>query len=454
LATALEAVEHFVTKGESFFGPICYITRQICVDVHRALSPLFDLVDFDEIPLLEISDSGLFSIIQETLMMSDDVLLLVSCANLIAACACVSKACLAEFLASGLHDSLFACLPRLHQLDAPKAIVAVLDALTIIQRRLSWVHIHATLNSNHITAVFSIASPLCQATTIPFVRLFYSMLVSGLVEEGQVGRVENGIRNVLYRSFHVSVEEFDPLLLDQLGELAEIAMDLNRSSAANGSIIISNFRLFDGIAPNVHLLSPVTTTRLLAFFDDYAASSDKELTAGFLWKLPCGNLIELLQLDYAPLVETVLNALSLVIERQCIDPNYLVQFIIPKIHGFILETIYGGAFRISRAAIRFVHAIVGKLNWIVLPREAFRVYMTRVTDFMPSEDSNECILFLDCLLRALQLAIPEFTDYVRCVCDELCIWDVFEKIPREDAVVSCLCEKIDEVMGYPKEDWS
>jgi hypothetical protein len=49
----------------------------------------------------------------------------------------VSKVCLTQFVESRLHSYLVACLPRLLHFEASNPIVSVLDALTIIWKRLS-----------------------------------------------------------------------------------------------------------------------------------------------------------------------------------------------------------------------------------------------------------------------------------------------------------------------------
>jgi hypothetical protein len=59
-------------------------------------------------------------------------------------------------------------------------------------------------------------------------------------------------------------------------------------------------------------------------------------------------VIELIQRDDPPLVEAALNLLSLMIERQCTDPDHIVGFIIPRIIGFVLDSVAGETFRLSR----------------------------------------------------------------------------------------------------------
>jgi hypothetical protein len=85
LATALEAVDGLATEGESFFDPIKYIIEQIPIDLHRTLSHVFVLLEFEEIPLLEIVYSPLFAIIRDTFIQYDDISLLLGCANLVEA---------------------------------------------------------------------------------------------------------------------------------------------------------------------------------------------------------------------------------------------------------------------------------------------------------------------------------------------------------------------------------
>jgi hypothetical protein len=149
-----------------------------------------------------------------------------------------------------------------------------------------------------------------------------------------------------------------------------------------GGAVPFDYKVFEGIVGCIHFLLPETITRLLAFFEKCAEYCNAKKTAKFLRQLPCDGLIELLQLDDPPLAEAILSILSLVIERQCTDPDYVVEFIIPPIAGFVLERIGGDAFCLEQAAIRFVHAIVGRLNWTVLPDEAFRVFRTEVIGSM------------------------------------------------------------------------
>jgi hypothetical protein len=311
-----------------------------------------------------------------------------------------------------------------------------LDALTIIWKRLSWLRIRLSLSSEHLDAVFSLTNPLSEANTVPFVRFLHSMMVSGFLDQDQTDRVENGMNAVFYQIFLIQTDEVDDKLRNQLGQLAEIAMALGHR------IILANYKLFEGIVGHIHLLSPVTATLLLSFFDSHATRCNLE----FLKELPCDHLIELIQRDDPPLVEASLNLLSLVIERQCTDPDHIVGFIIPKIIEFVLDSVAGETFSLSRAAIRFVHAIVGRLSWMVLPRDSFRVYMTRVIDLLPSESAQECILFLDCLLSAMRETDLEFMCYAISVCDELHVWDHFDVISTEDLgrIVDLLCDKINE----------
>jgi hypothetical protein len=450
---ALEAVEGLANAGESFLDVIQYITREIPVDLGPALSPLFVFVDFDEIPLLQLADSPLSAIIRDTFIQSNDDLLLLSCANLVAACACVSKACLNKFIQSGLHSSLFACLPLLESLDP---IAAVLDALTIIWKRLSWVHLSITLESEQLEALFSIARPLSLALRIPFVRLLYSLLAYGSLDEVQADRVDSLICAILFRCFHVQAEAISALIQDavaqeELGQMTEIAFLLNQNE---GNILVANYKAFEDLVSSVHLLLPGTITRLLLFFDRIAEYCDDTTTAEFLERLPCYDLIEILQADDPPLVEAVLNIISLAIERQCDHPNYIVEFVLPRIIGVILDSIRGDSFPLKQAAIRFVHAVVGRLNWVVLPHAAFEIYMMEVTGLMPSPSPQECIWFLDGLLFALRVVDPEFTDYVTSVCNELNIWDIFEEISQEDIVVEALCNRIEEARKCMQEDVS
>jgi hypothetical protein len=109
------------------------------------------------------------------------------------------------------------------------------------------------------------------------------------------------------------------------------------------------------------------------------------LTACYLWKFPVDKTIELLPLSDPPLFEAIVPIISLVIERQCIDPNYMyvVEFNIPATIGPGLETIGGGTFRLKKATIRFIHVV--SFDWHVLPDEAFWVYMNEFVGFMPSE---------------------------------------------------------------------
>jgi hypothetical protein len=451
LAAAINAVKCLVTDGKSFLPPILYITSQIPHHVDRALSPLFSFVDFEESSLLEIADSKLFPIIQATFMNSDDVSLLLGCCNLVAACGCASKDCLVRIIESGLHSSLFACLPRLPRLGSSETIVGILDALTIIWKRLSWLRIRVNLSPDQLDAVFSVARPLSGANDIPFVRFLHCLMVSGFLDPAQTDRVANGINAVLYRCFLRHTDQVDAEHQDQLGQLAEIVLVLSRSSLDDRYIILSNYKLFDGIAPYVHLLPPVTATQFLSFFDNHALHCDPNVAADFLSTLPCDQLLELLEQNDPPLSEAILNIISLVIERQCITAGHIIKLIDPGILGFILKSIGGVPPGLSRAAIRFIHAVVGRSDWSVLPGEAFSVFMKGVINFMPSQNPEECIWFLDCLLRALQMRSPKFDDYVAGVCDQFNLWGIVERISRKDPVLAWLCKEIDKFRVYIRD---
>jgi hypothetical protein len=245
---------------------------------------------------------------------------------------------------------------------------------------------------------------------------------------------------IFYRCFLLPTDEVSDELRNELGQLAEIAMVFGRP------IILGKYKLFESIAPHIHLRSPVTATRILSFFDSHASRCNPDAAAEFLQQLRCDHLVELIQRDDPPLVEAAINVLSLVIERECTDPDYVVGFIIPTIIEFILASVAGESFRLSQAAMRFVHAIVGKLNWMVLPADSFRVCMTRLVDLLPSESPQECILFLDCLLSAMRETDLEFAAYAILVCNELHVWDLFDVILTQDLgiVVELLCKEINK----------
>jgi hypothetical protein len=412
LTEALKAVASFANEGESFLEPILYITRQIPIDVNRVLSPLFDFVNFDEIPLLEIAHSPLSQIIQFAGIQLNDVSLLLGCAHLVAACACVSNRCLAKFIKFELHSSLFACLPFLPLPEPSKTIIAVLNALTIIWKRLSWAHISAPFGSQQLDSLFSIAQRLSPPFTIPFIRLLHSLLSYGSLDETQDNRVRRLIHILLSRRFHLRVGVLDDVLRDELGQLAEIAMVLSHSIKYDTPIIVCDFDSLNRIALSVHLLPPITTTQFLALFCDYAACSDNELTAMFLMQLPCDNFVALLQWnDHPPLIEATLNILSLVTERKCIEPNYVAEA--------VLNTIGSDIFTLKRAAIRFVHAVID-------------IYT----------------------LNAIRVKQWGFANNMTLVCDELRIWDIFGKISPQDGVVESHCNMIEEVREYIQENLS
>jgi hypothetical protein len=452
-APALDAVEGLDAEGESFLDPIRYITSQIPIDLGIALSPLFLFLDFDEIPLLQLADSPLSAIIREAFIHSGDASLLLGCANLVAACSCLSRACLSKFINSGLHRSLFACLPRLPLLDSLDTIVAVLDALTIIWKRLSWARLTIALDPEELDELFSLLSPLAPALNVPFVRLLHSLLSYAPLDAAQATRVYSVICAILSISFNVNAEAIGDVVQAQLGQMAEIAFLLHQN---RGGITVSRYDIFEGVVRSVHLLRPSTITQLLKLFDKCAEYCDERRTAQFLRKLPCDDLIELLPQvgDDPRLIESILNILSLVIGRQCAKPKHIVEFILPKIIELILESMGEDEFRLKQAGIRFVHAVVGTLSWRVLPCDAFRVYMIAISGFMPSQSLQECIWFLDCLLSALRVDVPEFADYVMRVCDELNIWEIFEEILREDIVVSALCDRIEAARSCREEDMS
>jgi hypothetical protein len=227
-AEALDAVEFLATSGESFLPPILHIISQLNIDIDGALSPIFSFVEVNAIPLLDIANSVLFPIISDTFITSEDILLLLGCANLVAACGGASKACLDRFIQCGLHDSFFACLPRLLSVDATETINAVLDALTIILKRLSWLQIRVRLSSEHLDAVFSLTHPLSEESTLPFVRFLHSLMASEFLDHGQASRVENVMSAILHRCFLLPIDQVGDELRDRLRQLAEIATVFGR----------------------------------------------------------------------------------------------------------------------------------------------------------------------------------------------------------------------------------
>jgi hypothetical protein len=201
---------------------------------------------------------------------------------------------------------------------------------------------------------------------------------------------------------------------------------------------------FIGISHSLHILPPPTASRLLFFYDECARFFSPGMMQQLLSELNCETLIHFLSLDSPSLTEASLNVISLMIEREIVSG----EDVLPEIVETALKSLEEDRFRLKRAAMRFIHAIVGELGWISLSDAAFRIFVTAAHDLVSSENKTETIWFLECVLAALRTQVEEFAERVLIVCRELGIWATTEKLRADDSDFERMCCQIDESMRY------
>jgi hypothetical protein len=173
-----------------------------------------------------------------------------------------------------------------------------------------------------------------------------------------------------------------------------------------------------------------------------------------LAELSCKSLVGFLDMASPGLTEAALNVISLMIERKCIEPEIICDHIIPSIIEKLLESMVASQFRLKRAALRFVHAVVIGLDWSALPDEAFVRFLRIAPDcvYLSAEDPTESVWFLESLLAALKTHIPEFFDFVIDICNELRIWSTVDELREKGAVFEGLIVYIDSMRAAPEPE--
>jgi hypothetical protein len=342
-----------------------------------------------------------------------------------------------------LHDSLFSLIPRFFELESVDIIIDILDTLTILWKRLSSIGILSSLSSTQLDSLFLIDCPLSPVFSVPFARLMFSFLAFGSLGASERSRVISSLHTIFYKSFRIHPEDIGPDTDKALGQLADIFIFMNRSGRLPDRFVLSPSYPFRGLSHAIHLLSPATAARVLVFYDEYSQTCEDSIVRELLGELNCETLIQFLTMDDDSLTEAALNILSLMIEHSCIEPDNIFGFLIPAMMGTIVESIVEDTFDLKHAAIRFVHAIVVKFGWLVLPDDTFPLFISTLMDHATDETSDMSIWFLELLLIALCTPVAEFCDQVKVLCDELNVWEFLEDFPRDTGVVYRLLLKIE-----------
>jgi hypothetical protein len=449
LAGLVEAVLDLARQDQNFLPPLAAIRGRIPVNIDKALSPTFFSGSFLEMRLDPIARSPLFELIHDIFEMSDDRFLLAESAGLIVSCACASKHCVTSLVKLGFLDLLFSCIPRVFLLSFPPIIFEILTALTIIWKRLSSMDLSTTILTEQLDQLFFITNPLSREFLIPFVRFICCLLVCGSLDSTQTERLTFHLHVNLYRCLHIDPHSVDSESGEELGQLVEIALAMSRSECLHKRLVVSRSHPFVHISHSIHLLPPLVAARFLFFYDECRLFCGKRVMRELLVELNCETLVEFLDMGIPSLTEAALNVISLIIERDCIQAEIISDHIIPSIIEPLLESMVADQFRLKRAALRFVHAVVVRLDWSALPDEAFVRFIHTAPDciYLSAEDTTESVSFLKSLLAALHTQIPEFFEFVIRICCELDIWSTVEELRGKDTVFDCLFAELDSIQN-------
>jgi hypothetical protein len=451
LMNAVLDVLYLAEQGQNIIPALVDLCILIPVNICKALSPTFLLSAFPEIHLEPITGSPLFQLIYGILDTSTDSFLLSESARLIASCAYASKDCIRSMANLGFLDLLFSCIPRVFLLSFPEVIFDILSALTLIWKRLSSIDFPTTLSTEQLNNLFLITRPLCGELRVPFMRLISCLLVSGSLDSSQRLRLTAGIHVIFYGSFHINPNCLEAESPGDLGDLAEIAIALSRSECVHKRLIVSPSHPFIGISQVLHLLPLQVAARFLFFYDECDRFCDDRMMHELLVALDCKTLVDFLDLGIPRLTEASLNVISLIIERNCIEPEIIFERIIPSVIDPLLESLVSERFCLKRSALRFFHATVVCLDWSVFPDAAFEHFMTTTQDFISSQNKTESFWVLESLLVALRIQIPEFFDFVTRICDNLNIPSTLEELRgMDDPVFHQLFIEIDSILGGPE----
>jgi hypothetical protein len=252
---------------------------------------------------------------------------------------------------------------------------------------------------------------------------------------------------VFYNSFQIRPACLEGPSVENLGHLAEIAVDMSRSDCLQKRLIVSRSHPFIGISQVIHLLPPHVAARFLFLYDECNRFCDYEMMHELLIELDCKTLVDFLGLGILGLTEASLNVITLMIERNCIEPEILVDSIIPTIIDPLFESMVSEQFRLKRSALRFIHAAVVRFDWSVFPNTAFEHFILTTTDYISNENETESFWFLDSLLAALRTQDVDFFDFVCHICDELDIPSMLEELREmEDPFIDQLFAYIDSIL--------
>jgi hypothetical protein len=454
LANIVAAVLDLATQGDDFIPLLADIRDRIPVSIHKSLSPTFFFPAFPEIRLDAIQHSPLFDLIYDILNTSDNTLLLAECASFILACVCANSDCIRSLVKLGFLDLLFWSIPRVFPLRYPPIIVNILNSLTVIWKRLSSISLPTTISADQFSAVLYIINPLFPVYVVPFVRFICCLLVCGSLDAEQTDKLIFHLHNIMYKFFTCIP---DPAALksgSDLGQLAEIAIAMSRSESLQNRLIVSRSHPFFHISRSIDLLPPPVATRFLFFYDECDRFCDKKIMHELLAELSCECLVGFLDVGSQALTEAALNVISLMIERNCIEPEIICDHIIPSIIEKLVESMVADRFRLKHAALRFVHAVVVHLDWSALPDETFVQFLHIAPDcvYLSDEDPTESVWFLESLLAALMTDIPEFFDLVVGICNELDIWSTVDELRGKGPVFEALIVDIDSIQHPPEPE--
>jgi hypothetical protein len=446
LSSALDAFVGLAGECNSFLDPLRYIRSTIIIDIDGALAPAFDFSNFVELHLERIANSPLFEIIFDTLMMSSDKSLLLESVNLVVACACVSKDCILSMVNIGLHHSLFSLISQFSAAEFLGIAIEILNALTIIWKRLSSIGISSTLSFTELDDLFQMNCPLLPVFSVPFARLLLSFLAYGSLDASTQHHVAFILQTILCTSFHIPSDDLVPDPDETLGQLADIFIFMNRCGRLPDPSFLNHSHVFADLSQSIHLLSPATASRVLVFYEEYTQNCQHSIVRELLNELNCETLIEFLTMDDSSLMEAALNIISLMIELNCIEPDNICNFVLPTIIESVLKSLVEDLFGLKHTAIRFVHAIVLKFGWLILPDETFRLFVSDAMDFASDETLEDSVWFLESLVIALHTPVAAFCDHVKIVCDELNIWGILEEFPRESDAIDRLLLRIEYML--------
>jgi hypothetical protein len=430
-----------IAEGEmSFLDHLRDIKTKIPVNVDKSLWAGLGPLEFVEVCLDPIADSSIFDVLQDTLETSEDDNLLTESASFILTCACASQSCMVSIASTGLHDSLFSMVPRLFAIECERAIIEILNALALIWKRLRTCNLPAIFSNDCLDEISDVVTPFTDQYVLPYLRLVTSLLVFASPDEEQIFRLTKDAYIILYPRFLMHSDSVVPEMAFDLAQFVDIALILSRCECLNDRFIVSPSHPFIGISRSLHLLPPPAASRFLFFYDECERFFIPEMMRELLSELDCGTLIHFLSLGNFSLTESSLNVISLMIEFEIISGEQ----VLPEIVHTALKSLEEDRFRLKRAAMRFIHAIVQEIDWMVLPDGAFRIFVTAAHDLVSSENENESMWFLECVLLALRTQVEDFAEHVMVVCGELGIWGTIEKLPAEYSDFECMCGQIGE----------